>query len=84
MDIKERFENAVEQSRSLPMQSNEVLLELYGLFKQATQGDVTGERPGGFDFRGAAKYDAWEARKGMSNDEAMGAYADLVTRLASD
>ena len=47
MDIKERFENAVEQSRSLPMQSNEVLLELYGLFKQATQGDVTGERPGG-------------------------------------
>ena len=84
MDVKERFEKAVEQSRSLPMQSNEVLLELYGLFKQATQGDVTGERPGGFDFRGAAKYDAWEARKGMSNDEAMEAYADLVTRLATE
>ena len=83
MDLKERFENAIGQAKSLPMQSNEVLLELYGLFKQATQGDVSGERPGGFDFRGAAKFDAWNARKGMSTEEAMEAYAELVTRLAS-
>ena len=84
MDAKQRFEEALERAKSLPMQSNEVLLELYGLFKQATLGDVSGERPGGFDFRGAAKYDAWEARKGMAADEAMEAYADLVARLASD
>jgi acyl-CoA-binding protein len=84
MDPKGQFEQAIEKAKSLPSQSNEVLLELYGLFKQATQGDVDGERPGGFDFRGAAKYDAWNARKGMSTEEAMQAYADLVKRLASD
>lgn len=84
MDLKAHFEQALGEVKSLPSQSNEVLLELYGLFKQATQGDVEGERPSGFDFRGAAKFDAWNARKGMSKDEAMQAYVDLVTRLASE
>jgi acyl-CoA-binding protein len=84
MDLKAQFEQALGEVKSLPSQSNEVLLELYGLFKQATQGDVEGERPGGFDFRGAAKFDAWNARIGMSKDEAMQAYVDLVTRLASE
>ena len=84
MDLKAQFEHALEEAKSLPSQSNEVLLELYGLFKQATQGDVEGERPGGFDFRGAAKFDAWNTRKGMSSDEAKQAYVELVARLASD
>jgi len=44
---------------------------------------VTGERPSGFDFVGGAKYDAWEKRRGMSPDEAMQAYVDLVDRLAA-
>ena len=63
---------------------HDVLLDLYGLFKQATEGDVSGEKPGMFDFKGAAKYDAWESRRGMTKDEAMQAYVDLVDRLAGD
>jgi acyl-CoA-binding protein len=83
MDLKAQFEAAIEKAKGLPDQSNETLLELYSLYKQATVGDVEGDRPSGFDFRGAAKYDAWEKRRGMSSDEAMQAYVDLVDRLAS-
>lgn len=83
MDLKATFEAAIEKAKGLPPQSNEVLLDLYGLYKQATEGDVKGEAPSGFDFRGAAKYAAWEKRRGMSADEAMQAYADLVDRLAA-
>lgn len=84
MDLRNQFEAAIEKAKSLPSQSNETLLELYGLYKQATAGDVQGDRPGGFDFRGAAKYDAWAKRRGMSQDEAMQAYIDLVDNLAAD
>ncbi len=83
MDLKDRFEHAIEKAKSLPSQSNETLLDLYSLYKQATLGDVQGDRPGGFDFRGAAKYDAWATRRGLSRDEAMQAYVDLVESLAS-
>ncbi|HAC25635.1 MAG TPA: acyl-CoA-binding protein, partial [Cytophagales bacterium] len=48
--------------------SNEELLELYALFKQSTEGDVSGERPTGFDFKGIAKFDAWASKKGMTNE----------------
>ena len=82
MVLKDQFEAAIEKAKGLPSQSNETLLELYGLFKQATVGDVQGDRPGGFDFKGAAKYDAWEKRRGMSAEEAMQAYIELVDGLA--
>jgi acyl-CoA-binding protein len=83
MDLKQQFEAAATTSKGLPSQGNETLLELYSLYKQATEGDVQGEAPSGFDFRGAAKYAAWEKRRGMSSDEAMQAYIDLVDRLAA-
>jgi len=83
MDLQQAFEAATERAKQLPHQDNQRLLELYSLFKQATEGDVSGERPGLFDFRATAKYDAWESRKGMSRDEAMQAYIDLVDRLAA-
>jgi acyl-CoA-binding protein len=82
MGLKEDFEAAAARSRTLPPQGNDSLLELYGLFKQATEGDVTGDPPGFFDLRGQAKYDAWEARRGMSREAAMQAYVALVARLA--
>ena len=84
MELKEQFEASIEKAKGLPNQSNETLLELYSLYKQATVGDVEGERPSGFDFRGAAKYAAWEKRRGMSSDDAMQAYVDLVDRLAEN
>lgn len=57
------------------------LLELYALFKQGTQGDVTGPRPGMLDFKGRAKFDAWENRKGLARDAAQNAYVELVATL---
>jgi acyl-CoA-binding protein len=83
MELREAFEAATERAKALPHQPNDVLLDLYGLFKQATAGDVSGEKPGMFDFKGAAKYDAWASRGGMTEDEAMQAYIDLVDRLAA-
>ncbi len=62
--------------------SNEELLKLYGLYKQATEGDNETERPGGFDFKAAAKYNSWLAYKGKSKDEAAELYLELVEGLA--
>jgi diazepam-binding inhibitor (GABA receptor modulating acyl-CoA-binding protein) len=75
MSLQEDFEAAVQRVNGLPSApSNQVLLDLYGLYKQATAGDATGKRPGITDLRGRAKYDAWAGRKGMSRDDAMRAY----------
>lgn len=63
--------------------SNEELLRLYGLYKQATVGDNEDERPGGFDFKAAAKYNAWLILKGKSKEEASTGYIELVTELSS-
>jgi len=57
------------------------LLELYALYKQASSGDVKGERPGMLDFKGRAKFDAWAGKKGVSSDAAMQSYVDLVAKL---
>jgi diazepam-binding inhibitor (GABA receptor modulating acyl-CoA-binding protein) len=83
MPLQEDFQAAVAKSKELPSRpSNEDLLNLYSLFKQATDGDVSGDRPGGFDFKAIAKYDAWASKKGKSKDEAMQEYVDLVKNLA--
>ena len=62
--------------------SNEELLKLYGLYKQATEGDNQTERPGGFDFKAAAKYNSWLSYKGKSKSEATELYIDLVEDLS--
>jgi acyl-CoA-binding protein len=83
MSLKDTFEAAQARAKSLATKpSNDDLLALYSLYKQATDGDVKGERPSGFDFVGAAKFDAWEKRRGMSAEQAMQAYVALVDRLA--
>ncbi len=76
------FNQAVEKSKSITERpSNDVLLTLYALYKQVTEGDVSGSRPGGFDFKGAAKYDAWAKFKGVTNEQAAQQYIDLVNSL---
>ncbi|HKO51617.1 MAG TPA: acyl-CoA-binding protein [Polyangiaceae bacterium] len=63
--------------------ASDELLELYAYYKQASSGDVSGERPGMLDFKGRAKFDAWAARKGVSRDQAMTAYVALVEKLVA-
>ena len=63
---------------------SDTLLKLYALYKQATKGDATGERPGGFDFVGRAKFDAWDALKGISKQDAMREYVVLVKKLQAE
>ncbi len=81
-ELKKQFEKAAEEAKRLPKKPDDnTLLKLYALYKQATSGDVSGERPGGFDFVGRAKYDAWAKLKGMTKEKAMQAYIDLVEQL---
>ena len=76
------FDAAVAASKQLPERpDNMTMLKLYSLYKQATAGDVEGKRPGFTDMVGRAKYDAWDAVKGKSKDEAMQDYVDLVESL---
>jgi acyl-CoA-binding protein len=80
--MTEAFENAVARSNEFTKRpSNEELLQLYALYKQATEGDVSGERPGGFDFKAIAKFDAWEELKGKSSEQAKLEYIQLVDTL---
>ncbi len=82
MSTAERFESAQERAKKLvKTPSNDDLLALYGLYKQATAGDVAGSRPGLFDVKGRAKWDAWSKLKGTSKDQAMERYVALVERL---
>lgn len=81
-DLAQRFTDAQARIKKATSLDNSVLLELYGLFKQATSGDVTGSRPGMMDFKGRAKYDAWAGRKGLTSDAAMTAYIAVVDKHA--
>lgn len=83
--LAEKFADAkgrVETLTSRP--SNDQLLELYAFYKQATEGDATGSRPGMFDLKGRAKFDAWAKAKGIGKDDAMKKYVALVDRLAAE
>jgi acyl-CoA-binding protein len=82
MALEDEFQAAQSRVKQLPRTpAPEQLLALYSLYKQATAGDVSGTRPGMLDFKGRAKYDAWESRRGTPKDRAMQAYVDLVQRL---
>ncbi len=81
-DLKTAFEQAAQDVQSLSERpDNDALLRLYALYKQATEGDVSGEKPGFFDFVGTAKYEAWAKLTGTGREEAMQKYVDLVARL---
>lgn len=85
MELKEQFEKAVAESKSLSERpSNEVLLQLYSLYKQATEGDVNTDPPSNpFDFVNKAKHEAWASLKGKAKDTAMQEYVALVGKLKS-
>ncbi len=80
--LKAQFDKAVAESKKLPDKpDNATLLKIYALYKQASEGDVEGKRPGMTDFVGRAKYDAWAAVKGKAKNDAMQDYVDLIESL---
>jgi acyl-CoA-binding protein len=84
-DLKKQFDDAaaaVLKAKKDP--GNDMKLRLYANYKQATEGDVTGEKPGFTDFVNRAKYEAWAKLKGTSSDDAMKAYVKLVERVTRE
>lgn len=81
-DLQQQFEQAARDIKSLTERpDNDTMLRLYALYKQGSEGDVKGDKPGFFDFVGAAKYEAWEKLRGTAQDQAMKKYVDLVKKL---
>lgn len=81
---QERFEKAATAVKSLDEKpDNDTLLQLYALYKQGSEGDVSGQKPGFFDFVGLAKYEAWEQLAGTSREEARKRYVDLAEALGA-
>ncbi len=82
MDIPNSFKKATEQIKTIDYTpSKEDLLKMYGLYKQASEGDVKDNRPVGFDFKAIAKYDSWSGLRGIPKEEAMQRYIELVNSL---
>ena len=76
------FEQAVNASKKLEERpDNETMLKLYALYKQGTEGDISGEKPGFFDFIAVAKHEAWEKLSNTSQEDARAAYVSLVNDL---
>ncbi|MFC7301013.1 acyl-CoA-binding protein [Cognatiluteimonas weifangensis] len=83
-DLQSRFEQAAKDIQSLSERpDNDTLLRLYALYKQGSEGDVSGPKPGFFDFVGTAKYEAWAKLKGTAQDDARQKYVDLVKKLTA-
>ncbi len=81
-DVNDAFENAQKDIKTLSEKPDDgTLLKLYALYKQGSVGDVQGDKPGFFDFVGAAKYEAWEKLKGIQPEDAKQQYVDLVNQL---
>lgn len=81
-DLKQQFEQAAKALMALADRpDNDTLLRLYALYKQGAEGDVSGDKPGFFDFIGTAKYDAWEKLKGLDSEDAMKQYVALANKL---
>lgn len=83
-DLSEEFSQAAEDVKGLPERpDNDTLLKLYALYKQATEGDANGPKPGFFDFVNTAKYEAWSRLRGMPSEEAQKKYVELVRKLGA-
>ena len=85
MPLEEDFKSAAERVTQLPKRPpNDIMLEIYALYKQANEGDVTGERPGFADFEGRAKFDSWNKLQGKSGEDAKKEYISLVEKLEQE
>ena len=84
-DLKKKFEAAAKNVLNAKRDpGNDLKLRLYANYKQATEGDVAGDKPGAFDFVNRAKYEAWAKLKGTPTEKAMEDYVKLVDRVSRD
>ena len=82
MPLEDDFKDAADRVLKFPKRPpNDILLQLYALYKQVLQGDISGNRPGFADFEGRAKFDAWTKLQGKSTANAMQEYITLVQQL---
>ena len=85
MDLDNDFKSAAERVTKLSKRPpNDIMLQLYALYKQGNNGDVTGERPGFADFEGRAKFDSWNKLQGKSMEDAKNEYIALVEQLEKE
>ncbi len=84
MSLMQQFDAATVRVQALPTASPEIMLKLYGLYKQSTHGDVSGDRPGMLEMRARAKFDAWASRRGMNTEEAREEYVEYVEELLGE
>ena len=85
MDLDDDFKSAAERVTKLSKRPpNDIMLQLYALYKQGNNGDVSGERPGFADFEGRAKFDSWNKLLGKSMEDAKIAYIALVEQLEKE
>ena len=83
-DLTSQFEQAAKDVHALSERpDNDTLLRLYALYKQGAEGEVSGSKPGFFDFVGTAKYEAWAKLSGTKQDDAKQQYVDLVKKLTA-
>ena len=81
-DLDSQFDQAVKDSKNLSERPDDkTMLQIYALYKQATSGDVEGDKPGMFDFVAKAKYEAWEKQQGKSAEQAKKDYVALIDKL---
>ena len=80
--LRLKFKRASKKAWNLPERpTNQQLLDLYALFKQATEGDCEGRPKGGLKER--AKWKAWNSISGTSESDAMERYCEIVDSLMS-
>ena len=85
MDLDDDFKSAAERVTKLSKRPpNDIMLQLYALYKQGNNGDVTGERPGFADFEGRAKFDSWNKLQGKSMEDAKNEYIAIVQQLEKE
>ena len=85
MPLEDDFKSAAERVTQLPKRPpNDIILQIYALYKQANEGDVTGERPGFAYFEDRAKFDSWNKLQGKSGEDAKQEYISLVEKLEQE
>ncbi|MEO0422170.1 MAG: acyl-CoA-binding protein [Pseudomonadota bacterium] len=83
-DLEQAFAQAQQDVKALTKRpSDDEMLKLYALYKQASSGDISGKRPGMLDMVGRAKYDAWAKVSGLDRNDAMESYINTVKSLVS-